>query len=459
MPGHDPRGLPERDHRHPRPRPHHERQRHRPQQQQHPARRHHQHLHLAAPPRGLRGAGGHGGHGQHDDRQLRRRAGDGRRRLRHRADQVRHQRRSTAPAPGCTRTTACGRATGPTPATSPTPSATSAASPWAVPSSRTSCSSSGPGRATTRPRRARGRGPSRPRPCVPATSAPSAPRSTTRPPATPTAPAARPFPTTSSPPTGSARSRRRSRRGCPLPNAPGTSSNYTDTGPVDFTRNNYDVKLNYNVSSAAQVFAKYSQMNGNGVLRHVAGQPSRRRRGRLRLRRWARARETPRSGSAPSASPGRSRRSSIVDGTFGLTRFDQTCLPPDYGTNFGTDVFGIPGTNGDGGSNGDIRTSGMPGFGDQRLRALRGRRRLDPALPERPQLQLLHERHLHGVQARVPLRRRRRQDGAEPLAAGARVRAPGVLPLLRRPDDAGALGLARRVQRLRPVPARACRRT
>ena len=33
-----------------------------------------------------------------------------------------------------------------------------------------------------------------------------------------------------------------------------------------------------------------------------------------------------------------------------------------YGVNVGTDVLGIPGTNGDGGSNGDIRASGMPSF-------------------------------------------------------------------------------------------------
>jgi hypothetical protein len=52
----------------------------------------------------------------------------------------------------------------------------------------------------------------------------------------------------------------------------------------------------------------------------------------------------------------------IVDGNFSFARFDQTCLPPDYGTNYGTDVFGIPGTNGAGGGNGDIRYSGMPAF-------------------------------------------------------------------------------------------------
>ena len=158
-PGRDARGVPERDHRHPRARAHHERQRHGPQQQQHPARRRHQHLRLAAAPRGLRRAGGHGGHGQRDDRQLRRRAGDGRRRLRHRPHQVRHQRVPRHRLLAARGRQPAGAQLGQLRATSPTASATSAASRSAAPSSRTSCSSSGPGRATTRRRRTRGRGP------------------------------------------------------------------------------------------------------------------------------------------------------------------------------------------------------------------------------------------------------------------------------------------------------------
>src|SRR4030095_14423831 len=47
----------------------------------------------------------------------------------------------------------------------------------------------------------------------------------------------------------------------PLPNREGTSGNYTATGPVNMDRNNFDVKLNYAISPAAQVWAKYSQMN------------------------------------------------------------------------------------------------------------------------------------------------------------------------------------------------------
>ena len=45
----------------------------------------------------------------------------------------------------------------------------------------------------------------------------------------------------------------------------------------------------------------------------------------------------------------------VIDGTFGWTRFGQDVEPPDLGTNFGSDVLGIPGTNGP-----DPRESGMP---------------------------------------------------------------------------------------------------
>jgi hypothetical protein len=50
----------------------------------------------------------------------------------------------------------------------------------------------------------------------------------------------------------------------------------------------------------------------------------------------------------------------VLDAVFGATRFDQANIPQDYGTNYGTDVFGIPGTNATGGAAGDIRYSGMP---------------------------------------------------------------------------------------------------
>jgi hypothetical protein len=47
----------------------------------------------------------------------------------------------------------------------------------------------------------------------------------------------------------------------------------------------------------------------------------------------------------------------LLDGNFGSNKQDQTVRASDFGTNYGTDVFGIPGTNGP-----DIRQSGMPAF-------------------------------------------------------------------------------------------------
>jgi outer membrane receptor protein involved in Fe transport len=147
----------------------------------------------------------------------------------------------------------------------------------------------------------------------------------------------------------------------PLPNRGGTSGNYSDTGLVDFHRNNYDFKLNYNVSSSAQIFAKYSQMNANVNSDMWLGNPPEGGAGGYGFGVGSGTGDTKvRIGTVGltwTVSP-----KLIVDGTFGLTRFDQECIPPDFGTNFGTDVFHIPGTNGDGLSGGDPRTSGMPNF-------------------------------------------------------------------------------------------------
>ncbi len=59
--------------------------------------------------------------------------------------------------------------------------------------------------------------------------------------------------------------------------------------------------------------------------------------------------------SRASGRPTPCRPTFLIDGTFGWTRFGQDVEPPDLGTNFGSDVLGIPGTNGP-----DPRESGMP---------------------------------------------------------------------------------------------------
>ncbi len=138
----------------------------------------------------------------------------------------------------------------------------------------------------------------------------------------------------------------------PLPNQPGDLNNYFNTGAQRFNRNNIDAKVNWNRNEKHQLFFKYGVMNalvsgdfglgkaggaclcdggiGDGhTLVQIAG-----------------------IGQTYTVSP-----TFLIDGTLGWTRFGQSVIPPDLGTNFGSEVLGIPGTNGP-----DPRESGMPSF-------------------------------------------------------------------------------------------------
>ncbi|HEY2946201.1 MAG TPA: TonB-dependent receptor [Vicinamibacteria bacterium] len=138
----------------------------------------------------------------------------------------------------------------------------------------------------------------------------------------------------------------------PLPNASGTTNNFTRSDTQKLDRNNYDFKLNFNRNSAHQIWAKYSQMNalvtcnfflqaagGDGLCDGGSGK------GDVKVK---------------IASVGHTWTLSphlVLDGVFGLTRHNQTIEGPDFGSNFGLEVLGIPGTNGP-----DPRQGGMPIF-------------------------------------------------------------------------------------------------
>src|SRR4051794_33734133 len=136
----------------------------------------------------------------------------------------------------------------------------------------------------------------------------------------------------------------------PLPNQPGDNDNYFNTGIQRLNRSNFDTKVNWNRNPNHQLWFKYSAMDalvhgdfslgeaggnclcagglGNGnTLVQLAG-----------------------IGQTYTVS-----RTFLLDGTFGWTRFGQDVEPPDLGTNFGSEILGIPGTNGP-----DPRESGMP---------------------------------------------------------------------------------------------------
>ncbi|HET8548873.1 MAG TPA: carboxypeptidase-like regulatory domain-containing protein, partial [Bryobacteraceae bacterium] len=138
----------------------------------------------------------------------------------------------------------------------------------------------------------------------------------------------------------------------PRPNQSGDISNYFQTGTQRFNRNNVDAKVNWNRNEKNLIWFKYSVMaalvHGDYGLGAAGG-------GCLcdggvgdgdTLTQLATI------GQTYTFSP-----NFLIDGTLGWTRFGQSVIPPDVGTNFGSETLGIPGTNGP-----DVRESGIPAF-------------------------------------------------------------------------------------------------
>jgi hypothetical protein len=109
-------------------------------------------------------------------------------------------------------------------------------------------------------------------------------------------------------------------------------------------RDNYDVKVNWNRNSSHQIFAKFSTMQarvtdlfklgieGGGIGNTHAYVAT--------------------VGHTWTLSP-----TIVIDGSFGSNWQNQTAQGSDFGTRFGSETFGIPGTNGP-----DPRQTGMPAF-------------------------------------------------------------------------------------------------
>ena len=113
-----------------------------------------------------------------------------------------------------------------------------------------------------------------------------------------------------------------------------------------------------------------------------------------------------------------------------------------------------------GGGDGDIRYSGMPALQRHGFARLRGRRRLDPALPQRPDLQLLRQRHLRQdattrCASALDMVRMELNHWQPELGYGPR----GYFGFGGGATTHGADGLARPVQRLRRSSCSASRRS
>jgi hypothetical protein len=134
----------------------------------------------------------------------------------------------------------------------------------------------------------------------------------------------------------------------PLPNTAADlngnrlADDYAVARAPTFDRHNYDAKVSFNRSTAHQIWGKVSYLTADVQDRFQLG--------------FDTVAPTPTTVTAPvvghtwTLSP-----TLILDGSFGATLNDQEGFAPDYGTNWGSDIWGIPGTNG-----GDIRQSGQP---------------------------------------------------------------------------------------------------
>ena len=204
----------------------------------------------------------------------------------------------------------------------------------------------------------------------------------------------------------------------PLPNRPGDTQNYFNTGVQPLNRNNVDAKVNWNRNERHQLCFKYSMMTaevsgdfglgdaggpclcGGGLgtgstLVQIAG-----------------------IGQTYTVSP-----TFLIDGTFGWTRFGQDVEPPDLGTNFGSDILGIPGTNGP-----DPRESGMPPMYISGYSDLGNNEGWNPLYRNDQSYHRQRQRELGEGHARHPVRFRLRASPDEPLATGARRGSTRRLP-------------------------------
>ena len=154
----------------------------------------------------------------------------------------------------------------------------------------------------------------------------------------------------------------------------GATNNYFVSGTPNLVRNQYDMKVNYQTTDKLMIWGKYSIMDAN-----VVGQPSLGAAVGAGIGGDAGTGHTFQQlatiGSTWVLSP-----NMVVDANVGYTRMSQYVLGSDYGKNYGTDVFKIPGTNGS-----DISQSGMPNSSSIRTPD-RQREHLDAIIPNRRKL-------------------------------------------------------------------------
>jgi outer membrane receptor protein involved in Fe transport len=139
----------------------------------------------------------------------------------------------------------------------------------------------------------------------------------------------------------------------PAPTGPGNTANYFKSATQKLNRNNFDGKVDWNRTSRHSVFAKYSAMksvfHGEPSLGKAIGDCA----CDGGLGDFHSLVQLVTVGHTLTLSP-----NLVLDGNVGFTRMSEYGQTPDFGTNIGSDVLGIPGTN----NGADLRSSGIPFF-------------------------------------------------------------------------------------------------
>src|SRR5712664_1627765 len=133
----------------------------------------------------------------------------------------------------------------------------------------------------------------------------------------------------------------------------GNTDNYFKSATQKLNRHNFDGKVDWNRTSKHSIFAKYSAMksvfHGEPSLGQAIGDCA----CDGGLGNFHSLVQLVTVGHTLTLSP-----TLVVDGNVGFTRMSEYGQTPDFGTNIGSDVLGIPGTN----NGSDLRSSGIPFF-------------------------------------------------------------------------------------------------
>src|SRR2546422_1155223 len=139
----------------------------------------------------------------------------------------------------------------------------------------------------------------------------------------------------------------------PPPTGAGNNANYFKSATQKLNRNNFDGKVDWNRTSRHSIFAKYSAMksvfHGEPSLGQAIGDCA----CDGGLGDFHDFVQLVTVGHTLTLSP-----TLVIDGNVGFTRMSEYGQTPDFGTNIGSDVLGIPGTN----NGSDLRSSGIPLF-------------------------------------------------------------------------------------------------